>query len=620
MPFISEQNNTQSIKKSIREAKSYKKINLAIITIFIVFAFNSNCSAQQNKVDSLLPKGVEGLTKNQKNFDPGVIEIIPSQEKPPGKAIRVNLPNDGTINTNFVLSTRIANGVKKNDVLWLAFESRCVYSSRETGEALIQVALNRTVDGKNEWPPLLERSISINSGWAQTQIPFIANRDIAPGELTLILNFGSVSQSVEIGSLSLLNYRQTKNYGELPRSVVHYDGDDPEATWRKAAATRIQKIRKGILIVKVINRRGRELQYAKVAVRMKKSTFSWGTAANSKRLLDSASSDSKKYRDTLLRYFNKVVFENELKWKYWDQNDHAKTIKAAKWLHQNGLAARGHVMVWPSWQHSPKWLANLKSDTAALNTAIVKNIREQASTMKGQFNEWDIVNEPYAHHDLLDLLGRPSMADWFKEARKDLPGVKLFLNDYTMFQGSGTGSPSEGFYNNVKFLQERAAPIDAIGEQGHIGGIPPGIPYIISRLDHFAKLGLPIQISEFDITSDDEDYKARYMRDFMTAIFSHPATMGLIQWGFWEKEHWIRSAALWDKDWNLRPNGKVFTELVGHKWSTNVSGYTNKKGGFTVNAFNGSYEIKVIYKGKTTIKETSLSSDGKLLVIKIDNE
>jgi endo-1,4-beta-xylanase len=619
MLSICVQNNIQSSKNSSQKGKHYKKVNLAVLTLFIFFTFNSNCYAQQNKVDSLLPHGVEGLTKNKKDSGSEVTQIIQSQGKPPDKAIRINIPNDGSIKTNLVLSTSIAKGVKKNDVLWLAFEARCVYSSRETGEALIQVALNRTVDGKNEWPPLLERSISINSGWTQTQIPFIANRDIAPGELNLILNFGNVRQSVEIGSLSLLNYRQTKTYSELPRSVVHYDGDNPEAPWRVSAAERIQKIRKGILTIKVINKQGRALQYAKVAVRMKKSAFSWGTAANSKRLLDSVSTDSKKYRDTLLRYFNKVVFENEVKWKYWDQNDHMQTIKAAKWLHQNEIATRGHVMVWPSWQHSPKWLLNFKNDTAALTAAIVKNIREQASTMKGQFNEWDIVNEPYAHHDLLDLLGRSAMADWFKEARKDLPGVRLFLNDYTMFQGSGVGSPSERFYDNIKYLKDLAAPVDAIGEQGHIGGIPPGIPYVISRLDHFAELGLPIQISEFDITSDDDYYKARYMRDFMTAIFSHPATIGLVQWGFWEKEHWIPSAALWDKDWKLRPNGKVFTELVGHKWSTNVSGLTNKKGWFTVNAFNGSYEIKVIYKGKATIEETTLSSDGKTLVIKMDN-
>lgn len=123
------------------------------------------------------------------------------------------------------------------------------------------------------------------------------------------------------------------------------------------------------------------------------------------------------------------------------------------------------------------------------------------------------------------------MVDWFRAARVGAPGVTLFLNDYTMFQGEGPNSPSGKFFENAKFLKESGAPIDAIGEQGHIGGTPPGIEYILSWLDRFAKLGLPIQISEFDITSDDDDFKARYLHDFMTALYIHPATIGLIQWG-----------------------------------------------------------------------------------------
>jgi len=35
----------------------------------------------------------------------------------------------------------------------------------------------------------------------------------------------------------------------------------------------------------------------------------------------------------------------------------------------------------------------------------------------------------------------------------------------------------------------------------------------------------------------------------MTAVFSHPSTTGIVQWGFWGKAHWIPAGALWDKNW-----------------------------------------------------------------------
>lgn len=219
-------------------------------------------------------------------------------------------------------------------------------------------------------------------------------------------------------------------------------------------------------------------------------------------------------------------------------------------------------MVWPSWQHSPN-LVEFRQDTAALSAAILSLISDQTTVMKGQFAEWDVVKEPFAHHDIMDSLGgKRKLVEWFRVARKNTPGVRLFLNEYTMFHSEGKGS--DDFYNNVQYLLDNKAPLEGIGEQGHIGGTPPGIEFIISKLDRFDKFGLPIQISEFDITSDDDDFKARYMRNFMTAIFSHPATIGFIQWGFWEKAHWIPAAALWDKDWHLRPQGEVFTHLVGN--------------------------------------------------------
>ena len=274
-------------------------------------------------------------------------------------------------------------------------------------------------------------------------------------------------------------------------------------------------------------------------------------------------------------------------------------------------------MVWPSWQNSPDYLKKIENDTAALSDAILKHISEQTTVMRCQFSEWDVVNEPIANNDFLRILGRKAMVRWFKAAHAGDPKTKLFLNDFTMFQGKGDGSQSQAFYDNIKFLKDNGAPINAIGEQGHIGGTPPAISHVLERLDYFAKLGLPIQISEFDINNNDDDLKARYMRDFMTAIYSHPATIGFVQWGFWEGHHWFPVAALWNRDWTLRPNGKVYTELVTKTWWTNFDGKTDANGVSKTRGFTGDYEIVVKLKDKTVVRNFTLDNTGGNLVIKL---
>ena len=53
---------------------------------------------------------------------------------------------------------------------------------------------------------------------------------------------------------------------------------------------------------------------------------------------------------------------------------------------------------------------------------------------------------------------------------------------------------------------------------------------ILQTLDRFAGFGLDMQITEFDVERTDRDLQARYTTDFLIAVFSHPATVGLLTW------------------------------------------------------------------------------------------
>ncbi|MBC7887864.1 MAG: endo-1,4-beta-xylanase [Ferruginibacter sp.] len=581
-------------------------LSFLLIAVWIVPA-----NAQELKGDSLLP-GIAGLFATNGTS----ISLADVSGQPFKKAYQVSTLNY-TGNDGFSLNYKIDAAVQKGDVLLLSFYTRSLQSKKETGESFIEIFLNRIIDGKYTWPPLFERGMSFGSNWVLTQIPFVAARDVQKGELNFVIKAGRFQQVFELGAISLLNYKQSAKLADLPRSVVHYDGDAADAAWRKPAEDRIEKYRKGDLTIKVMDKNGKPAPGATVTVRLKKIAYAWGTATNSTILLDKVNPAFKIYRDTLLKYFNKVVFENEMKSKNWAKSDHDQTKRAVNWLKANNMDIRGHVMVWPGWQNSPH-LVQYKNDTAALRAVILKIIDDQTTVMKHQFTEWDVVNEPFTNHNVMDSLGgKKLMLDWFHAARKNTPGVKLFLNDFTMFHTQGDGS--QNFYDNIKYLKDNGAPIEAIGEQAHIGGTPPGIGFLIEKLDRFAKFGLPIQITEFDITSDDDDFKSRYIKDFLTAMFSHPSTIGVVQWGFWEGSHWIPAAALWDNNWNTRPEGKVYTELVSNTWNTNVTGQTAKNGTYKIRGFNGDYEIVVKKGNNEVIKQAVLGNDGKTLVVNFTN-
>lgn len=587
-----------------------------VVFILWLTIFTTAASAQNTSGKSLLPEGLAAVTPYGTNASNTVVNEIPVTGQPFTKAYSVSTFNKPNAKEEYGLRAQILSPIRKGDVLWISFKARSLESKRETGESFVELRFDQLVAGKYKWPSYLERGISIGNEWTETSIPFIAEKDIAVADEQVIIKFDTYSQRFEMGPVTFINYGPDANIENLPRSIVHYGGDDPSAPWRKAAAERIEKYRKGNLAIKVLDGKGAPVKDAQVEVKMMHNAFTFGTATSSQRLMDT-SAVSKIYRDTLLKYFNQVVLENEIKAKNWERFNYAQTSKGVAWLKEHNIPIRGHVMVWPSWDNAGASFAVYKTDSTGLRAAILKRMEEQMKVLKGFFTEWDVVNEPFAHDDFLKILGRQEMVTWFRKAREATPGVKLFLNDYTMFHGEGPASPSGKFYDNIKFLLDNGAPLGAIGEQGHIGGTPPPITKVLERLDYFATLGLPIQISEFDINSNDDNFKARYLRDFLTAIYSHPATIGFVQWGFWEGQHWFPVAALWGKDWKRRANGDAYADLVTKAWVTSASGTTNKGGLYNVRGFTGDYQITVKYKGKTTMETYTLTNKGGALTVNV---
>ncbi|RYI28671.1 MAG: glycoside hydrolase [Acetobacteraceae bacterium] len=239
--------------------------------------------------------------------------------------------------------------------------------------------------------------------------------------------------------------------------------------------------------------------------------------------------------------------------------------------------------------------------------------------MKGKADVWDVVNEPFDNHDILDRLGPDAMPGWFRRVKGIDPKATLVLNDYPPLDGAATDNAHlNSFYDHLKALKASGAPLEGIGFQGHIGGTPVPPEGVLSGLDRFAKLGLPIEITEFDINTQDRDFQARYLRDFLTAVFSHPSVTGFTQWGFWAKRHWLPDGALYDADWTIRPHGRMYLDLVKKQWWTRAKGATAKDGTYRTRGFYGDYAVVVTAPGRAPRSvKMSLAPKGSPLIVRL---
>ena len=410
-----------------------------------------------------------------------------------------------------------------------------------------------------------------------------------------------------------------RRYRTRARAPTTYDGREPDAPWRKAAAQRIETIRKGDLTVTVVDAAGKPVADAEVKVAMKRHAFGFGSAIDARTLI-ADTDDGRRYRETVATCFSKVVFENDLKWPQWeDKRRRAMMLKALEWLDKQGIAARGHCLVWPSWRRMPKDVEGLKNDKAALRRRIDSHVQEEVSALKGRITDWDVINEPFWNHDAMDVCGKEVMAEWYKTAHRADPATVLYLNDQNILAGGGTDRKHQDHYEQtIRTLLKEQAPLGGLGMQCHFGGnlTPPA--RLVAILDRFAAFGLPIQVTEFDINTKDRRLQADYMRDFLTTLFSHPKVEGILMWGFWAGRHWKPDAALFSRDWTLRPHGNVWKDLVLKTWWTDATGRTDARGRFTTRGFLGDYEVTAAAGGKGRSVRAQLQKAGSSVTVRLD--
>ncbi len=562
-------------------------------------------NAKYGEVPGVSVMGPKGVRELVVDGDKSKVKLsfVPVTDQPFKEALRAEIIASSGNNWDVQVHAMTTQPVKRGDVLLATFHFRTEWAPDESGEGQTEFVFELA---KDPWTKSVSYPIRASRQWKQVFVPFVSAEDYAAGEAHWIFRLGFSPEIIDIGGVTLENFGRKLALVDLPKTKLVYGGMEADAPWRAAAEERIEKLRKADLSVLVKDKSGAPVPGASVKLTQKKQAFGWGTCAPAELLV---SGSNQRFQDLIPELFNTVTLENDLKWVPlagdWGSSFTLERAKrAVAWLKAKDLAVRGHVLVWPGWKNSPRYLKGYEKNPEKLESEVERHIKELTAEMRGSLVHWDVLNEPFDNHDIIDIVGQGKLVDWFKLARAGDPGAKLFINDYAILSGGGGTTPHRDHYDNtIAYLVEQGAPVDAIGMQGHFGTSLTSADDILALLDRYGRFNRPIWITEYDIVLDDEELAASYTRDLLMLLFSHKAVEGFIMWGFWDGSHWKKNAPLYRGDWSEKPANKVYRDLVLGKWRTNATGASDATGKYAVRAFHGEYAIAVTHAGKTkTIK------------------
>ncbi|HYP90533.1 MAG TPA: endo-1,4-beta-xylanase, partial [Polyangiaceae bacterium] len=377
--------------------------------------------------------GIESF-KLQGKTERATAQMVAVEGQPFARALRVEVKEKSGNPWDVQLQQRVEKPVQVGDVILATLYLKAEASHEESGEVQTELVMEL---GREPWSKSVSYPVRAGQEWRKFYVRYQAQRSYAAGEAQLLFRLGFTPQTLLLGGLTVENFGSQLALADLPTTRLTYPGMEPEAPWRAAAAERIEKLRKAELAVAVRDRQGKPVPGALVQLHQTKQEFGFGSAVVAQTLTRPGND---KYKALTAELFNTAVFENNLKWQPlagdWGEGWTVEAaLKGQQWLSEHGIQTRGHVLVWPSWRNLPRSLKPLAKEPEKLRAAVSQHVTELTTAMRGKLVHWDVLNEPFDNHDLMDILGEDVMVDWYRAARAADPSAKLFINDYAILSG-----------------------------------------------------------------------------------------------------------------------------------------------------------------------------------------
>ncbi|TKH45965.1 1,4-beta-xylanase [Paenibacillus terrae] len=264
-------------------------------------------------------------------------------------------------------------------------------------------------------------------------------------------------------------------------------------------------------------------------------------------------------------YWNQVTPENSTKWGSVEGNRNnmnwSQADTAYNYSRNNGFPFKFHTLVWGA--QEPGWISGLSAaDQKAEVTQWIKAAGQRYSNSEFV----DVVNEPlHQKPSFRNAIGGDGSTGWdwviwsFQQARQAFPNSKLLINEYGII---GDPSLTDQYVNIINQLKSRGL-IDGIGIQCHQFNMDTvSVNTMNTVLNKLAATGLPIYVSELDITGDDNTQLARYKEKF-PVLWQHPSVKGVTLWGYIQGQTWISNTHLLNSNGSERPALQWLRQYLG---------------------------------------------------------
>jgi len=346
-------------------------------------------------------------------------------------------------------------------------------------------------------------------------------------------------------------------------------------TWSKATLTLTSLVlMTGLTLLSAFAAK-KELQGLTLKKMAEKIGFSIGTAVNYGALSKDA-----RYRKILVREFNRITPENDLKMGMVhyapDKYNFAQADQVVNFALSNGMTVRGHTLVW--YMSIPDWLKNTKYTSEELKAVLKDHVQTMVKHYKGKIKEWDVVNEAISEDGSglrdsiwLQGIGPEYIELAFQWAHEADPNAKLLYNDYYTEDLSRKANTQ---YELLKTLKQKGVPIHGVGLQMH-QKISNRISAadLVANIKRLSALGLSVNISEMDVDiqqpwslslAEKEQLQANVYRDVLQVCRAFKSCESFTLWGFTDLYSW-RSAGKplpFTSDYKTKPAYEALKEAL----------------------------------------------------------
>ncbi len=408
------------------------------------------------------------------------------------------------------------------------------------------------------------------------------------------------------------------------------------------AAQNVERFRKGSAQVRFQTQSGDAIPGLEIEIVQKTQDFLFGNLVFD-LIWDNPTYKPELFKQRFLELFNFAIFPY-----YWGsyermpgRTEWQRILPVLDWCQANGVTPKGHPLVWPYSAGIPEWLYDMpEGSVPALIQSRVMNI------VKGFSNSiqvWDVTNEAVNHisweeatspafrpryHEVslwrgIEVAGAfkreipiPEAADWVERSLRWAyaanPRATLIVNDYNQEIDPNV---RQRFFDLIKELQSRGAPVSGIGLQVHPVDYWLWPSQLWDTLEMCAELNLPIHITELHQPSWphpieggwragnwNPEAQANYMEQIYRLCFGHPSVVSVNYWGLSDRNIWIESAGLIDAEYRPKPVFKCLKGLIKDEWMTPpTTARLTENGQVHFHGFFGEYDVIARLPGRRHI-------------------